>query len=684
MKKEKGLPKVGVDLSTVPDDHNDQGDESSWWSGVGGKNSPADTSGSGERKMTFTEEMENFRHVPVVGRLPWATQYLVFSVVLILSLMSLLFFALRTPNSNSFEQPFISLSAQTNRAISGESVDPNFVYVIDVANQASGTLNAANEERWKKLVPTLKDVPQQAASAKLIRVAARNVNESLTKSINAAAPLWRQAGDSGEWTTVEAVNFAQVLSEIQYLQEVSRRITEGTGEIPDRAATARQNIEQSFRVYASSPASSLNTPLSQAWRALAAGFSPVRTDLDSILGARQQWNSLLGTEKALVEIQKGFTTVAPKKSSKMIWLSALFLLLSGGILSLIGWKQQRWRVLEAQAVGDNLRSGVSKINQHLHGIAKGDLTIRLPANNVDPQLKPLVGIFNTALKELRQLVSNIKQTAEKTALAANEATTATTELIESAQEQMEFVKESGEDILTLGSTIQKISDVADEAKSLSVQANETLDVGKNALELGRTSALLIKEDSDQGGLRAKRLQKSITEMLFASTFLNEVSQQMAVLAIQAGIQASKAGDAGQGFRVVADGLKTLAEKSGDSSSRVGSLVEATVEDIRAMEQIFANVSLKAEETAQTNDVSTESLLMAAQTFEQLEELVLSIKNSAATQSQSANRLTEITQLNIEQVSATTEKAQSASDAVKNLAKVSSLLDQSTHKFKVNE
>lgn len=689
MKNKQQFPPVGVDPHTVPDEA-DPGNESTWWP-TGHEKPRGRGPESSERKATLTEEMENFRPVPVVGRLPWNTQYLVAAGLLIISLLVLLYFSLGGPSPENripFASHFGVIAGQVQKAKSGEALPDFYANAVQAADATQSELPPTVQTEWKKILPSLHSLPELSGVARQAQSSAKIIRDNLTSSINTAAPLWRQAGEGGQWSSVEAVNFAQVLSEVQFLQDVASRVAQGNGNIPERTATARQNVEQAFRVYAASPAASQNTPLSQAWRALAAGFAPSRAHLDALIGAKTSWNGLYNIDQSLAQIQKILPLPsAPQPASKSsggILFAALIMVLSGIMLSWVGWKQQRWRVLEAQSSGEQLRGDIEEMGAQLKGLAKGDLTVHISSSKIDPVLKPISQMINTTVRNLHTLAADVKRTAGKTADAAQKATAATGQLVESAQHHLQFSSENGEDILQLSSAIQGLSDLSDEAKTLSTNATETLEVGKEALMLSHSCAVVIKDETEQGELRAQRLQKSISEVLFVSTILSEVSDQIQVLAIQAAIQATRAGDAGQGFRVVADGLKLLAERSTESANRVASLVEATVHDIKAMEEIFGVVSKKADEASQSSEISSESLLMAAQNFEQLGQLVLSMKDTTNRQKQSAERLNDVTLSNMEKVEQTTERAKTAAQAVSILVQETSLLDQSTHKFKVKE
>lgn len=677
-KKDKKL-KAGVEPHTLPDE---DGQESNWW-GTANEKKKTNTLDSNEKKVTLTEEYESIKSAPVVGKLPWKTQYLVFGVLLVLSLLSLVYFSLMGPKQSNVSSGINSLNIQMQNALEGKGIsqaDYNNVLNM-VESNLSSELPGDQVANFKQI--NLKTVPALGISAQNTVQIATRIRDALAKSINSSAPLWRQAGDSGQWTTVEAVNFAQVLSEVQYLQEVANRVSNGQGEIPERASTARQNIEQSIRIYASSPAAKLNTPLSQAWRTLAAGFAPLRADLDSLVGSRQQWNELVQAKNQLNKIE---VPVTVKKESKLIpiLISSLLMLGCSGAIWWIGWRQQRYQVIEAQLSNEGLKEGVDIMRESLKNLSRGDLTVKLPLEDAEEAFKPVYSIINSSVKDLRQMTNEVKKTASKTTSVAQKATDATSVLVDSIRNHIDYISTSGQEILDLSQGMKVMSKLSDDADELCRRTNDTINIGKDALEVSRNATVAIKTFTDQGALRAQRLEKSTSEVLLVSSFLANVADQIDVLAIQAGIQAAKAGEHGQSFKVVADGLKHLAEKSSESVSRVSSLVENNAADIRFMDELFHNVGKKAEEASQSSEVSSESLLMVAQAFEQIEEVVFDIKKRANDQEVNTDKLAQNARVTMEQMEEDSETAKIAADTAAQLLEESKLLDNSTRKFKTKE
>ena len=705
MSNKNKFPNVGVDEHTSPDGMDEAASEGSgWWStrktAVDG-DTPVDPSPAASKpakkkkwRTTATEEMENFKPVPVVGRLPWRTQYLICAIILVFSLGSLLVFSLMSSTSSASTSSAMvvrssleSIEQSLSQVSMGQPPSSLNKAVLDNGTIAAKNMGQPISKMWSDIQPVAASLNQYVSLSSSVVTSAKKVDTALGQAIIAAAPLWRQSGEAGQWTSVEAVNFAQVLSEIQFLQDVAVRVGQGHAEIPERFTTARQNIEQSFRIFAASELAQQNTPLTQAWRALAGGFVAVKQDLDVMAGARTQWNTLQQAaagfdarqQPLLSELSKtAQSTPVPKKTG--VWFSGTFVFLALLFLIWINWKQQRWQVLEAQSSHERLQKNVEDLSHQLRGASSGNLTTRIrPA---DPFLHPLANLFNATIKSLQGLVLDVKKTADETEQAAFHANETAGVLVDSTRAQVQELSESGQEILSISHAVKNVSSMSQEAETMASSTIDAIAVGQDAVEDFRNRVSNIHEKIEDGTARVSRLKKSSSEILHISDMLSEVSQQISVLAIQATLQAAKAGEAGQGFRVVADGLKTLSERSGDEARRLGSLIEATLADIHAVLEALALVTQETEEGIRLGEVVQETSLMISQRMMQLQELVNQLHEVSSEQENTAELLATRTQNGLRNVEETSLKAQEAADALMILGNASSALKKSAVKFKV--
>ena len=703
--KKNGFPTVGVDDQTSPDGLDEAPtDGGGWWStkktavdgdtpGDQGAAKPKNTK-SKKWRSTATEEMENFKHIPVVGRLPWRTQYMICSILLVISLLGLFTFAMGSSSSSEASSSVVVLRNSTGslgqallQVSRGENPSALTPTVVSSGDAAARQIGGSAQKMWSDLKPLADAIPKQVALSTSVVNSAKKIEASLSQSIIAAAPLWRQSGSQGEWNSVEAVNFAQVLSEIQFVQDVAARVSQGHGEIPERFATAKQNIEQSFRIYASSPSASQTTPLSQAWRALASGFVAVQKDIDVLAGNRAAWNAIQQAARSYDQRQAPLVNelakmTQPSSSGKKtgLWISGTSVFVTLLFLIWISWKQQRWQILEAQSSHERLQMSVEEMGSQLRNVSSGDLTARVKPT--DPFLRPLSDLLNKALINVHSLVLDVRTTAEETEQASAHASDTTGFLVENARAHAADLKDNGQDVISISEAMQNVSSLSQDAEKMARDTMSAIDVGQDAVEDVRSRIVNIREKTDDGFKRAHRLQKSSSEILNLSTLLNEVAEQISVLAVQATLQAAKAGEAGQGFRVVADGLKVLSERSGDEARRMGSLIEATVADVQAVLDAMKQVEGETDEGIRLGEVTQETSLMISQRVAQLQELVEQIHQLSSDQETKAAMLLERTQNGLRDIEDTSLRAQQAAEAVVVLSNASSALKRSAVKFKV--
>ena len=698
-----GLPKVGVAEQSLPEPlttSSQQEDEgSSWWQTQKSIPGPNQDPAPKKWRSTTSEEIEKFRPVPVVGRLPWRIQYIMVSGVFLLALLALLFsasFVLKSSGASaqdfsSLQQSLALMESNIEVSLSGKEVDNERLQqkIAQAQNQLS-SWPVAVQGSWEKIVQLSQNVPAWEQDARAIASASQQTYEITNQTIAELTPFWRQAGEEGLWNSPDAVNFAQMLAEWQYLQEASKNWSQGQGDISARLATARQNIDQAIRVFASSPQAQQQNSLTQAFRVAASGFLKLRPHLDVIAGRATSWNNLLGARQIIKNEKKtiweAISATTPPSSidksfhRKGIGVSGTIVLLSLLLLMWIGFKQHKWHLLQARNSFEQLQSGVEDISQQLRRVASGDLTSKIKPS--DPLVQPIADIFNSTLKKWRQLVTNVKHTSDAASRSADNASETTGSLVSMSREHVELFSLNVEDIMSLSSAMQDIADWSNEASIMSQETLQSAEVGQEADEDVANHIRGIREKSEEGLSRTQNLLRSFAEIQFMANLLSEISDQMDILAIQAAIQATKAGVQGSGFRVVADALKSLSEKSGEGSRRVASLVETALSDITTVEAAMTDITLKTDEGARLSDISLESTLLVRERLLHLKEKIQQITQSSTTQSDTAERLSSRTSSHISSMEEQSEQAQQAAESMLELVENARLLHETTNKFKV--
>ena len=194
----------------------------------------------------------------------------------------------------------------------------------------------------------------------------------------------------------------------------------------------------------------------------------------------------------------------------------------------------------------------------------------------------------------------------------------------------------------------------------------------------------IREQIQDTAKRIKRLGESSQEIGDIVSLINDIADQTNILALNAAIQASMAGDAGRGFAVVADEVQRLAERSATATKQIEALVKTIQNDttaaVNSMEQTTAEV-VRGARLAQDAGVALEEIEAVSAN---LAELIQNISNAARQQSTSAGHISNTMNVIQEFTSQTSAGTSATATAIGRLAQMAIELHESVAGFKLPE
>lgn len=288
-----------------------------------------------------------------------------------------------------------------------------------------------------------------------------------------------------------------------------------------------------------------------------------------------------------------------------------------------------------------LKKYISDIDEKLAHMARGNMNLTIDGT-YRGEFLPIQNAMRQILDSLNDALSHINQTAQDVSEESKRVAAGAQTLSNGAVQQASTVEELSAGIQDISGQVARTSEDAAEARKYSVEASEQLKVCSSKMSALTTAIADISASSSQ----ISGITKTIEDISF----------QTNILALNASVEAARAGAAGKGFAVVADEVQRLASKSAESAKNITELIAASVQLVQY------GTSLSKE--------TTDALSHVVDSAQHSEELVGYIAQSAQAQSLSLKQLTEGMELIsgvIQTNAATSEESASSADELRRQA-----------------
>jgi twitching motility protein PilJ len=326
------------------------------------------------------------------------------------------------------------------------------------------------------------------------------------------------------------------------------------------------------------------------------------------------------------------------------------------------------------------QGAILRLLDEIAGLGSGDLTAT--ATVTEDITGAIADSVNIAVESLRGLVMTINASSAQLDGAARQTQALSQHLAKSSSAQTRQIASATESIGAMANSIEEVSGNAERAADVARHSVDIAHKGGEAVRRTIAGMNAIRETIQETSKRIKRLGESSQEIGNIVELINDLAEQTNILALNASIQASMAGEAGRGFAVVADEVQRLAERATNATKQIDALVRTIQTDtngaVVSMERSTADVVGGA--TLAENAGS--ALEKIEQVSNQIASLVHNISASARSQSQSSQSVARNMQVLREISSQTADTTNSTSDAIGKLAQLSAALRKSVSGFRL--
>ena len=339
-------------------------------------------------------------------------------------------------------------------------------------------------------------------------------------------------------------------------------------------------------------------------------------------------------------------------------------------------------LIQSREERDAIQSDIQVLMEEVSEIAQGDLRIQ---SNVNQEVTGgIADAINFMISQLRQVVRRVKRATDQVTHSAHEIRATTEHLSRGSEAQAAQIIDTSDAIDEMSLSIGQVADNTDESTMVARQARECAHKGTQSVQDTIQGMNRIRDQVQDSAKRIKRLGESSQEIGEIVQLISDIADRTSILALNASIQAAMAGDAGQGFAVVAEEVERLAERSNEATKQIAALIKAiqgeTSEAIAAMEESTREVVAGSTLAVQAG----EALEEIDEVSSRLDELIHSISLATKQQARGAEALSKSMNEISGVTKQTAESTRQATHAVGSLVSLADELRSSVSAFKLPE
>jgi len=313
--------------------------------------------------------------------------------------------------------------------------------------------------------------------------------------------------------------------------------------------------------------------------------------------------------------------------------------------------------------------------------SENDLSLRIPVNSRD-EIGQTSRAFNTMLDKFQGIVQQVSGSTAQLSTAAEEMSAVTLQASQGIQEQQSQTDQLATAMNEMAATVQEVARHAIDAAGAASTANEESANGRQVVKNAVNTIDVLAEAIGRAADAIHHVEADSDRIGTVLDVIRGIAEQTNLLALNAAIEAARAGEQGRGFAVVADEVRTLAGRTQESTQEIQQMIESlqagSKEAVQLMEQSREQTRTGVEQTARAGD----ALSAIADEVERINDMNTQIASAAEEQSAVAEEINSNV-VSISQVADESARgAEQTTRTSEELASLASDLQQMVAKFKV--
>jgi twitching motility protein PilJ len=339
------------------------------------------------------------------------------------------------------------------------------------------------------------------------------------------------------------------------------------------------------------------------------------------------------------------------------------------------------RIQEQRQAKEFLQKRALELLIQVDPISRGDLTVR--AQVTEDEIGTIADSYNATISNLRKLVQEVQSAAQSVSQTVLKNQPTMENVSNGASEQVQAIKQTLEKIHALTELIAGVEMRATQAEAQVESTNQVLIEGDAAMNSTVEGFTAIRETVAETSEKVQQLGEASQKISKVVKLISGFANQTNMLALNASIEAARAGEEGQGFGVVANEVRALAQRSAKATTEIRQLIEEIQSQVSDLVKVMAMGTKQVNSGAQLVEETRQKLTDISVSSQQVNQLVREIAQSASLQSQTSDQASQTIQNVAAIATSNSSYAQNLNNSFSELQKVAEELQVSVAQFKVN-
>jgi methyl-accepting chemotaxis protein PixJ len=345
-------------------------------------------------------------------------------------------------------------------------------------------------------------------------------------------------------------------------------------------------------------------------------------------------------------------------------------------------QEQKILANEQRQEKEKLEKAIYTLIEEVSDATQGDLTVRASLDSLE--LSTVADLFNAIIDNLQEIAIEAKQSTNQVGSSLKQNEAAILALAEQAITEAKETRDTLKSVEQMSRSIQEVAENASQAEKIADDNYNTIVNSTDNMDLTVNSILNLRNTVGETAKKMKRLGESSQKISQAVSFIEEIALKTNVLAINASVEAGRAGEYGQGFTIVAEQVGALAAQSATATKEIASIVAAIQAETQQVSQAMETGTTQVVESTKLVEVTKESLRLVLEKSQTINQLMESISQATVSQAHTSQNVTSLMQKIAQLSENTSQSSKEVAQSIVATAEVAQKLESTVAQFKVAE